>query len=116
MLAGQLKKLKTAGMTQPATLIVITAGTRTPGSVSAGTNPTSIEYGCHVAPGTSDEDHIGGTLIEKNDRIYIVPAKLISGGVTPSPIDRLRVDADTLRIVGVGNVGAGAAFICLTRK
>lgn len=114
-IAKELKKLKSNGLTQPTVLIKFTPGTPTPGERTRGNNPTSVEYACHAVPGRATKDKIGGTLVEKTDKVWLLPGKNIASAAVPSTTDQLRVDGVVYRIVGVEDPAAGAIYTLLTR-
>jgi hypothetical protein len=60
-IAKQLGKQKVLGITS-ATLTLKTPGTRTPGDVAAGTNPTSTSYPCKAFVDTTGK-FMDGTLV-----------------------------------------------------
>ncbi len=91
-----------------ATLVKVTPGVRTPASQATGTNPTSSSYACKAFFGSFDSDELDGTTIKTEDRLVCIFAASISGGVAPSPGDKITADNGTYRIIGgQGNDGAG---------
>jgi hypothetical protein len=105
-----------AGLDAPATLTKFTAGTRTPGALSAGTNPTSTDYAARGRVVSWRRDRLGGTLVEVNDRVVRLFAATIAGGVAPSIGDTITIESVTARIVGIERGGASASYTCLVRK
>lgn len=105
-----------AGLDMPATLTKFTAGTRTPGALSDGTNPTSVDYNARGRVVTWRRDMLGGTLVQANDRVVRLYAQTILGGVAPSIGDTITIEGVTGRIIGIERGGASASYTCLTRK
>jgi len=103
-----------AGMTKAATLIKTTSGVRTVGQLSAGTNPTTTSYACKGLVKTTSKDKIGGTLVEKTDRVVMLFGQSL-GDVVPATKDRLTIDGATQSIVGIDTDPAGAVHTCLCR-
>lgn len=105
---------------QPATLIKIVPGTRTPGSISAGTNPTSTSFSCRGWIEVWTDTDVAGTLIEQGDRKITLIASTLAA--TPTTNDQITiVDLDgvskTFRIEGdvIGSGPNGAFYICQAR-
>lgn len=103
---------------KPCTLIKTTPGTRTPGAISAGTNPVSTSYGATGLVSDYDDSDIDGTLIVKGDRQVAIFGASISGGARPAPQDTIVIDGETLRIVdkGVRSDPVRAMYLCQCRK
>lgn len=89
-----------ADMLKPATLIRVTPGTRTPGAVTSGTNPTTTSYPVQAVPGELTRLRIQGSLIEGVDRVIKIVGASLPAGVTPTPTDRITMDGATVTIVG----------------
>lgn len=109
------KPLKAAGMTKDATLIVVTPGTRTAGSVSGGTNPTTTDVTARGFVDESLRDLFADTVIEKNDRTIMLLGALITGGVVPKTNDRITIESVTSTIIAIRRDPAKAGYVCLTR-
>ncbi len=106
--------LKGAGMYKPATLHKVTPGTRTPGAQTAGTNPTETTQACEGFVTSTKKDKIGGTLVEKNDRIVVLFGDSL-GTVTPTTRDKVTIENVKQSIVGVDRDAAGATYTLLCR-
>jgi len=92
------KGLSQAKLLESATLIVVTPGTRTPGAVSAGTQPTETAVSCQGMVETERVDRVGETEVTKQDRVV----KLVGyslGNVVPKPNDRVTIAGVTSRVV-----------------
>ena len=109
------KALKRAKLLLPATLIKFTPGTRTPDHLSEGTNPTTANYAARGFVVDDKYEKIGGTLVEKNDRIIALAAAPIASKQVPATKDRITLDGVTTRVMGVETDPAKAIYICLTR-
>ena len=114
--------LDQADMLKPATLIKIAPGTRTPGAISAGTNPTTTSYAVKAVPGSLTGMRIQGLLISGVDRVIKILGASLPAGVTPVPGDKITMDGATVVIVGDsgGNQAvvadaARAAWVCQCR-
>ena len=109
------KAMKAAKMTLPATLIKVTPGTRTPGAISAGTNPTETSYACRgfVADYTAIE--MQNTLIQRGDRKVVLLGASIASAQTPATDDKVTIDGATYRIITVNSDPAKATYTCQAR-
>ncbi len=105
-----------AGMSKPATLIVVTAGTRTAGSLSGGTNPTSANYTAKGLVAPWKRERLNATLVQSTDRVVMLYAALIEGGVVPKIGDKITIEGLTSTIVDIDRDSAAATYSCLTRK
>lgn len=110
------KGLKAAGLTKTATLTLFTAGTRTPGAIASGTNPTSTAYSVRVTPSQKKFTKVGATLVEQQDRVFLVLGQFLPAGVEPAKSGTLTISGVTYRILDTDVDGAEAAYVCLTRK
>jgi hypothetical protein len=104
------KALKGAKMTLPATLIKVTPGTRTPGNISGGTNPTTASYAARgfVADYTAFE--LANTLIQASDRKISLLGATIASGAIPAADDMVTIDGATYRIMRVKRDPAAAVY------
>lgn len=120
-LEGKLAKqvangLKKAGMTLPATLIKVTDGTRTSGSLGSGLNPTEASFKARGFLPNAKATMIANTLVEAGDRIVALLGKTIASNQHPTTKDKVTIDGETLRIVAVETDAAKAVYTCLCRK
>jgi hypothetical protein len=111
-----LKGMKSAGMTQPATLRRFTLGARTAGAVSSGVALTPSDAACQITPSDETHEKINNTTVEKADLVWIMFGQMIAGGVEPDTKSQLIVSGTTYRIIDFEKKGAGAAYLVLTRK
>ena len=112
-----------AGMSMDATLVKVTPGTRTPGALSAGTDPSSASYAVQGIPVSTTPFRIAGTLIAGVDRVIKLFGASLPAGVTPAPGDRIAIDGATSTIVGdsgglraVAVDAAKAVYTCQCRS
>ena len=61
-----------AGGVDDVTLRKVTAGTRTPGSLTSGTNPTSVDYAGKGFQSSKADARLGDTLIQDEERILVL--------------------------------------------
>jgi len=97
-----------------ATLSVVTAGTRTPGSLTAGTNPTTATHACKGFIEKKANTDIGGTLVDDGMVRIILIGDTINGGATaPSQRDRVTIEG-TVYEIGVVDRDPDAATYTLS--
>ena len=88
---------------KPAILIKVTGGVRTPGSISAGVNPTTTSFTCSGLVAEFSAYEIANSLAQVGDRKVILFGATISNGtVVPSPGDRIVIGGETMTIVENG--------------
>lgn len=104
--------LPAAGVTESATLIRSVAGTRTPGALSSGTNPTTTSYACKGFVSTERKDKIGETLVESTDRVVCILGASLP--VRPSANDRVTIDGKTQPVIDLE--GSDAVWTLLLRS
>jgi hypothetical protein len=111
-----------ADLFRPATLIKVTPGTRTPGAISGGTNPTTTSFAVQGLPGTTTTLRLNGTLISGVDRVVKLFGARLPPGVVPTSGDRIVMEGITATIVGDsgGNAAvmvdaARAVYVCQCR-
>lgn len=107
--------LKRAGMTKPATLGVVTQGTRTPGAVSAGTNPTTTNVSARGLVIRWKRERLNQTDVLSTDRVVMLLGALIAGGKVPEVGNLITIEGKTGRIVDIERDPAAATYNCLTR-
>jgi len=103
-----------ADLTKPATLIKVTAGTRTPGALSAGTNPTTQSFTAQGIEQNLLGLQMSGTLIAGVTAAIRLFGATIAGGQVPVPGDRIAIGGKTYTIVdkGVSRDSAAASYLC----
>jgi hypothetical protein len=105
----------TAGQLLPATLTRVTPGARTPGSLTAGTNPTTQTRTCEGIIEDYDDGQIDGTLVQDGDRRVLLIAASIQEGAIPEPGDQITIEGQTLTVVRVRRDPAAASYTCQVR-
>lgn len=100
----------------PATLTSKTPGTRTAGSLSAGTNSDSTQASARGIIDDYDSAQIDGTLIQKDDRKVLLLGGTISGGVVPKPGDQVAIEGSTYNVVRVARDPAAATYTLQVRR
>ena len=108
------KGLKKAGMTLPATLVVVTPGTRTPGSLTAGTNPTETSVPCRGLVITWKRALLNATTVQVGDRVVMLFGSTLGSSV-PKVGDRITIESVTGRVIDIERDPASAVYACLTR-
>lgn len=108
--------MKAAGMTRAATLTVITPGTRTPGALSAGTNPTEADAAARGIVVRWRRLMLNATTVQATDRVVLLFGSTIAGGATPKVGDKITIEGVTSRIVDIERDPAAATYTCLTRR
>lgn len=100
-----------------ATLTKVTPGTRTPGSLGAGTNPTTVAHACDGIVKTFDTGLIDGTIVRREDRRISLLIATLTAGVEPKPGDKITIQGATYVILdGVERDAAKFMFTCHGRK
>lgn len=100
---------------QSITLIKSTPGTRTPGDLTSGTNPTTANHTCKGFTEFYSDYLIDGTRIQAKDKKISVFGSTISGGVEPDTGDQLVTEDGTFTILDVKSDPAKALFTCQAR-
>ncbi len=75
----------------PATLTKVSPGSRTAGSTTAGTNPTSADYACRGFVSDYDASEINGTTVQDNDRKVTLLGATIASGQVPKTSDKVTI-------------------------
>lgn len=100
-----------------ATLTRKTPGTRTPGSLGGGTNPTTASHSCEGIVREYDANRIDGTIIRREDRRISLLIATLPSGVEPKPGDTITIDGATYNVLeGVERDAAKFMFTCQGRK
>ncbi len=115
-IARELKALKRAGLTTPATLVKISFGERDPQNLSAGRVASETRYACHVVEPSSTVTVVSGEPVRGTDLVALLPGKLIASGAVPTKNDKLSLDGEDYRLVAVATTAQGALYTCLARK
>lgn len=85
---------------QSCTLAKSTPGSRTPGAISGGTNPTVATFTATGMIVSLTRLRMSGGLIAEVDTAILLFGASISGGAVPAPGDRITIGGATYTIVG----------------
>lgn len=100
-----------------ATLIKVTPGTRTPGQLTGGTQPTTVTHACRGFLDVLTRNRVDDTLTEEGDVLIALLGDTIDGGaVVPAPGDRVTILGTTYNIVIVNVDPAQAVYSCQSRS
>lgn len=100
-----------------ATLIKVTAGSRTGGQLTGGTNPTTATHACKGFLDVLNRNRVDQTLTEDRDVLIALIGDTINGGATvPVPGDRITILGTTYNIVIVNVDPAQAVYNCQSRS
>lgn len=98
------------------TLVKVTPGTRTPGSLTGGTNPTESSTAGKGIAEDYDERQIDGAEVRRGDRrVLIVGNSLSAGSVIPEQGDKITIEGATYEIVRIERDPAAATYTCQVR-
>jgi hypothetical protein len=101
-----------------ATLTKVTPGTRTPGSLTGGTNPTSATFACKGFIDKQANRDLRGTLIDDGNVRIVLIGDTINGGAAasaPETNDRVAIEGRTY-VIGVVDRDPAAATYTLQAK
>lgn len=104
-----------------ATLTKTTPGTRTPGNLTGGTQPTSVAYPCKGFMDQTKDRFMGGSLVRAGSRIVVLIGDTIDGGnaaTAPTPGDGITIEGTVWQIPADGIVmrdPAAAVYECEVR-
>lgn len=101
------------------TFTSVVPGTRTPGSLTAGTQPVETDYEGRGMVGTYSDHHVANTSVKASDRkILLIWGTFLSSAPDPKPGDKILAEGITYVIVkdGVSRDPASATFTCQCRK
>jgi hypothetical protein len=113
--AASLGQADRLGVTD-ATLTQYTPGSRTPGTLSGGTNPTSTTHTCRGFERSFDAHQIDGSIVTANDRMINLFADTISAATEPKPNDQVEIGGYTYRIISVQRDPASVMYRCHGRR
>ncbi len=115
-ISGLIKKHIGPGVND-ATLIKVTAGSRTGGQLTGGTNPTTVSHACKGFLGVLNRNRVDLSLTEERDVMIALLGDTIDGGATvPVPGDRITLLGTTYNIVIVNVDPAQAVYSCQSRS
>lgn len=102
-----------SGQLLTGTLTKVTSGTRTPGSLTGGTNPTTVDHTFTGFIEDKTEEREEGTLVSSGGRFVSVLGGSLPSGVEPTTGDKITIESTVYRIVEIsGRDPAGAIYEC----
>lgn len=100
-----------AGGVLDATLTKVTPGTRTPGSLTGGTNPTTANFAAKGFRDSLSRLQPNTRVREANGLILLLGAS-IAGLNVPEPGDSITIESETFEILAVDRDPAAAVYEC----
>jgi hypothetical protein len=97
------------GLAVDATLHVVTQGSRTPGDLGGGLNPTEADVGCRGYETDYEDSEIDGRKILRTDRRVVIFASSL-GATIPKKDDKVTIGGTEYRIHAVNRDPAGATY------
>lgn len=97
-----------------ATLIVVTAGTRT--SSTSGVQPTETSIAGKGFTDSFSAGSIDGTVIKEDDVSIVLIADTFASPISPKGGDKITIEGSTYRVIRVERDPAAATYTCLSRK
>jgi hypothetical protein len=94
-----------------ATLTVVTPGSRTPGSLTGGTNPTTTDHSCKGFIDSKEKKRFPETLVEDGSEVIVLIGDTI--GAVPKVGDRITIESKTYTIKELDRDPAAAVYTCL---
>lgn len=115
-ISGLIKQFVGPGVLS-ATLVKVASGTRTPGALSGGTNPTVTNYPCRGFIDSQRVAFANGTTVKAGNKVVVLIGDTIDdgSGVAPAPGDRIIVEGTTYVIPEGGTIDrdpAAATYAC----
>lgn len=112
-ISGLIKKAM-AGQLLPATLHVVSAGTRT-GNLTGGTNPTETDHTAEGFVDSKNKEAIGGTLVEDGDVIIVLIGDSIQDAAVPTTADKVTIESTKYHIKNLDRDPAAATYTLLCK-
>jgi len=103
------------GQLLAATLTKITPGTRTPGSLTAGTQPTTTDYAAEGFIDSKNRKDIAGTLIENGDVVVVLIGNSIASAAVPEVGDKVTIEGAAYWIKALDRDPDAATYTMLAR-
>jgi hypothetical protein len=102
-----------SGQLVAGTLTKITPGTRTPGNLTGGTNPTSVDYSFEGFIEDKTEVRKGGTLVSSGGKMVSILGGSLASGIVPASSDEVTIESATYKILAIeGRDPAAAMYEC----
>jgi len=113
-IAGQIyAALK--GQLLDCTLTKVVAGTRTPGSLTGGTNPTDTDYAAEGFIDSKNRKDVGGTLVEDGNVFVVLIGNSIASAQVPVIGDKVTIESTEYRIRALDRDPAAATYTLLCK-
>ena len=93
----------------------VTQTTRKAGESTKGRRPADQVFPCSGFFDTTEKSQIGGTLVEKGDRVALILGASLPAGVTPKSNDEVEFEGERGKVVSVDRDPASATYECLVR-
>ena len=113
--AGQVFLDTLGDLVQDAILIVSTPSTRTPGSLTQGTQPTTANKTCKGYIEDYDNSQIDNTLVAKGDRKVVLLVNSMQDNAIPDTGDSITIEGITFEVIDVERDTLQAIYICQGR-
>lgn len=113
-IAKEIAKAMGGGMPK-ISLIKVTPGERTSGSLSDGNNPTTKTYTGRGIVDDYEDSAYANTEIERGDRRLLILGATLPAGIFPENGDRAIAEGTTLNIIKVKRDPAAATYTCQVR-
>ena len=108
-IASEIAKNMGAGLL-PATLIVVTTGTRTSGSLTSGKNPSEKTFSCRGIIEDYKETQFNDTSVLRGDRKVLLLGGTLQAGIVPKLGDKVKIEGFTFNVVNVNRDPASATY------
>lgn len=103
------------GQLLAATLTKVVSGTRTPGSLTGGTNPTETGYAAQGFIDSKNRKNIGGTLVENGDLMIVLIGDSIASNQVPEVGDKVTIEGSSYWIKALDRDPDAAAYTLLCK-
>lgn len=98
------------------TLHVVTAGTRTPGDLGGGTNPTEADKTAQGFIDSKNRRDVAGTLIEDGEVIIVLIGNSIQDEAVPKVGDKVTIEAKKYNIRALDRDPAAATYTLVCKS
>ena len=103
------------GQLLDATLTKVAAGTRTPGALTGGTNPTDTDYACEGFIDSKNRKDVGGTLVEDGNVFVVLIGNSIASDQVPAIGDKVTTESTEYRIRALDRDPDAATYTLLCK-
>jgi hypothetical protein len=111
-IAGEIAKAF-SGQLLSGTLTKTIPGTRTPGNLTGGNNPTSVPYSFEGFIENKTEVRKGGTLVSSGGKMVSILGGSLPAGIVPASADEVTIEGTTYKILAIeGRDPAAALYEC----